>query len=152
MLFIQNFISRYATLLFQIFSSKVGGNNKLCSQNDILEVYESFKCMLPKKDKQVLGSLEKSPIIFIFIFQSFGRIPNESGVCWKLVLDLLICGVRLCSEKKARLSEYELSVVLLHFWGMSKNLGSQAESRFKNQNLITRALVGNDSSSAHEGA
>ncbi len=66
----------------------------------------------------------------------------------KLVLELLTCGVRLCSEKKADLSEYELSLILLHFWGSSRNAGSQAELGFKNQNLIVLYCIELETSSA----
>ena len=152
MLYIQNLISRRATLLYQIFVSKVGVNKDYtCSSDDLVHVYESFKRMLPTDDDASASSLLQNATIFESIFQSFGCISNKSDVCWKLVLELLTCGVRLCSEKKADLSEYELSLILLHFWGSSRNAGSQAELGFKNQNLIVRALVGNDGSASHQG-
>ena len=152
MLYIQNLISRRATLLYQIFVSKVGVNKDYtCSSDDLVHVYESFKRMLPTDDDAFASSLLQNGTIFESIFQSFGCISNKSDVCWKLVLELLTCGVRLCSEKKADLSEYELSLILLHFWGSSRNAGSQAELGFKNQNLIVRALVGNDGSASHQG-
>lgn len=154
MLFIQNFISRHAPLLFQIFAGKFGVNKLNCSQNDIINVYESIKFKLDLEYENFKTDLDKQEKqeLFLLIFQSFGCIPNQSGVCWNLVLDLLICGVRQFSEKKASLTEYDLSVILLHFWGMSRNAGSHAESRFQNQKLITRALVGNGSTAAHQGA
>lgn len=151
MLNIQNLISRRATLLYQIFVSKVGVHTNLCSPDDLVHVYESFKLMMPADDDASTSSVRLNRTIFDLIFKSFGCVPNKSDVCWKLVLELLTCGVRLCCEKKADLSEYELSLILLHFWGISRNAGSQAELGFKNQNIIVRALVGNDGNASHRG-
>jgi hypothetical protein len=145
----QNEISKLATLLYQIFDGiSPEGRHVVLKRHDISHAYDILQKSFQNIEYDKYGftiinsksvSKEVSKEIFLGVFEFLGC--NHEGVHWRLVLEMLACGVRSHCMKTASLTEYELSSILLHYFEKLRHVDSEAEKKFQNQTRISRALI-----------